>query len=273
MVPPSPISRSSGWGPKTSRSTGSSVRVSLGAEGAQHLADELIECALTNPADDDHQIVLPVDIDDVAAIALERHRACRRVRKCRLRARVEEPVHVTVAVVGRSGRTRHVDPFLRDDLAIVPFAVAQEQIAEAGHVARRDEHAAAPVPAASHRLQPPSVDVDPRVLVAIPAPRTRRADRLHDLLAQVFGQRPAQHVQGGEREHVDARVVVLVTRARLAQLAIRPIGRRLALGPIGPVGLAPDRSLPVARLAKQVLPRDLELCGPSNSAAASPGGM
>ena len=213
-------------------------------------------------------IVLPVDVDDVAAVALERDRGRRGARERRLRARVEEPVHVAVAVVRRAGRTRHVDPLLRDDLAILPLPVAQEEIAEARHVARRDEHAAAPVAAAGHRLDAPAVEIDPRVLVAVPAPRARRADRLHDLLAQKLRQRPPQHLQRGEREHVDARIVVLVARAGLAQLAIRPVGWRLTLRAIRPVGLAPDRALPVARLAQQVLPRDLRVVRPFEELAA-----
>ena len=45
--------------------------------------------------------------------------------------------------------------------------------------------------------------------------------------------------------------------ARLVKRAIRPVGRRLTLGPIRPVGFAPQRTLPVARLAQQIVPLDL----------------
>src|SRR5262245_58919259 len=62
IVPPRPISRSSGWGPNTSRSTGSMNLPRHRRERAQHLTDELVERALTDPPYDDDEIVLPVDV-------------------------------------------------------------------------------------------------------------------------------------------------------------------------------------------------------------------
>src|SRR6266545_927065 len=52
-----------------------------------------------------------------------------------------------------------------------PFllAVAEKQQAEARHVKRVDEHAAAPVAPSAHRLHFGAIDVHPRVLVAVPA--------------------------------------------------------------------------------------------------------
>ena len=84
------------------------------------------------------------------------------------------------------------------------------------------------------------VDVHPRVLVAVPPPRRRGADRFHHVLAQHLRQRPAPHLQRGERHHVDAHVVVLEVRPRLPQLALRPVLGRVADRTISPVRLAPQ---------------------------------
>src|SRR5690606_13761127 len=96
---------------------------------------------------------------------------------------------------------------------------------------------------------------DPRVLVAVPPPRGGGADRVHHILAQYLGQRSPPHVQRRERKHVHPRVVVLVRGSRSQTLARQP-GRRLARWPVRPFRLFPERALPVAGLAQQMIPRD-----------------
>ena len=59
-----------------------------------------------------------------------------------------------------------------------------------------------------------------------------------------------------EAEQVHPDVVVLVVGSRLVHRAVRILERVVAHGPVGPVGLAEERPLPVARLAQQVIPGD-----------------
>src|SRR5262245_19055221 len=210
---------SSGWGPKNSRSTGPGVTAANQIrswpgrrERGQDLTDEVVECALLDPADDDDQVVLPVDVDDVAAIALEGHHRRRRVWKW-LAVRVEEPVHEAVGLIRWPWRPRHLDPLGRYDLPILPFAVPQEQVSEPCHIARRDEHATAPMAPAGHRLYAAAVELDPGILVAVPSPRARRANWFHHFFPQHLGERSSNHVQCTEREKVYADVVVFVASA------------------------------------------------------------
>ncbi len=84
-----------------------------------------------------------------------------------------------------------------------------------------------------------------------------RADRIHDRLLQHLRQRPFEHVQSRQREHVDAGVVVFVERSRLVHFALGPLlGGLSPRRAIRPIGLAPERPGPVARLAQQVVPGD-----------------
>ena len=103
-----------------------------------------------------------------------------------------------------------------------------------------------------HRL---AVDHHPRIVVAEPAPGVRGADRVHDLFLEHLRQRLAPEVERGERQHVHARVVVLVDRAGLVAWPRLPLVE-LVGRPVGPVGLAPERALPVAGLPQQVVPGD-----------------
>ena len=100
-----------------------------------------------------------------------------------------------------------------------------------------------------------SIEHDPGILVAVPAPGVRGADGVHDAFLQYLRQRTAPDIERGERQHVHANVVVLVHAARLVA---RPRGpfTRLVARPVGPVGLAPQRAFPVAHLAQQVVPGD-----------------
>src|SRR5580765_1529838 len=91
----------------------------------ENLADELVErTAATEPPHDGDDVVLPVDIDNVAAVALEVD-GRRGRRRYRLPVRVQEPVRVPIVLVRRSRRARHLDPFLRHQLAILPLAVVE----------------------------------------------------------------------------------------------------------------------------------------------------
>src|SRR5215203_228797 len=38
----------------------------------EHLAEEVVQRSLLDPADDDHEVVVPVNVDDVGAVPLER---------------------------------------------------------------------------------------------------------------------------------------------------------------------------------------------------------
>ena len=166
---------------------------------------------------------------------------------------VQEPVHEAVALVD-TGRTGHLDPVLGDDALAVPLTFAQKQVAEARHVAGVDVHAPAPVTASADRLHVLAVDHDPGVLVSVPAPGVGGADGVHDVLAQHLRQRPAPHVGRHERQEVHADVVVLVVRARGIHRPVRVVGGGLADGAVRPVGLAPERAFPVARLPQQMIP-------------------
>ena len=95
----------------------------------------------------------------------------------------------------------------------------------------------------------------------MPLPARRRADRVHDALAQHVGQRAAEALQQAERQQIDAHVVVLEVRAwsfQLAALALAALvgaGSRLAVV-IDLVGLAPQLALPLARLVQEMAPGD-----------------
>jgi hypothetical protein len=180
-----------------------------------------------------------------------------RLRRARehLAPGVEEPIHEAVSRLRRRGREGHLHPCLREHLPVLPAAAPQRQVAEPRLVPGADPHPPAPVAASAHRLHARAVQLHPRVLVAVPAPGPRGADRVHDRLPQHLGQGPTPDVEGGEREHVDPDVVVLVHGARLVALADHVL-REVAFRAIGPVRLAPQRPLPVARLPQQVVPRD-----------------
>src|SRR5688572_9947185 len=110
----------------------------------------------------------------------------------------------------------------------------------------------------AHRLHGDAIEEDPGALVAIPAPGLRSPDRIHHQLLEHLRQRTPPDVERGEREHVDAHVVVFVRAPGLEPRARSPLGR-LATRAIRPLRLPPERAFPVARLPEQVIPRDLAI--------------
>ena len=83
------------------------------------------------------------------------------------------------------------------------------------------------------------------------------ADRIHNRLPQDVRQRPFEDIKSRQREHVDAGVVVFVERARQVHFALGPLlGSLSSRRAIRPIGLAPERPRPIARLAQQVVPGD-----------------
>src|SRR4030095_9221457 len=87
----------------------------------EHPAEELIQVlVVVDPADDGHDVVIPVDVDDVDAVALESHGPAWRRREWQrpggaVRAwlrEIEVPVAVAVRRVGRPGCPCHTDPLL-----------------------------------------------------------------------------------------------------------------------------------------------------------------
>ena len=62
--------------------------------------------------------------------------------------------------------------------------------------------------AARYRLDPSPFDLDPRVHVAHPAPLIAGPDWQHDVFAEHFGQRTPEQMQQGQRQLIDANVVV-----------------------------------------------------------------
>src|SRR3954453_489241 len=112
-----------------------------------------------------------------------------------------------------------------------------------------DEHPAAPMRAARHRLHPPSVDLDMGVAVAVPLPALRRADRVRYQLAEHLRQWPAPHAQQRQREAVDPDIVVFPERARFLQVAVRALFAARgtsadAAVAVDQVRLAPQLALP-----------------------------
>ena len=168
---------------------------------------------------------------------------------------VEKPVHEAVRRLRRCRRQRARDPLVGQQLAILPLPASQREVAEARHVVRIDEQSTAPVAAARHRLHGLSVHQDPRRFVPGPLPGGGGADRLHDVLAQHRRQRTAPDLQRGQRQHVHTHIVVLVHSARCDARPCAPLGR-CAGGPVGPIRLAPEGSLPIAHLPEHVLPGD-----------------
>src|SRR5262245_63830865 len=97
-------------------------------------------------------------------------RECARRRARQERAvLVDVEIHEAVVRLDRRGRERTLDPWLGDELALFPSATVQREITEARHVPGVDEHAAAPVPPAGHRLHGQSVEHYPGVLISEPS--------------------------------------------------------------------------------------------------------
>ena len=133
--------------------------------------------------------------------------------------------------------------------------MTQGEIAKPAHVVGIDEHAAAPVAAAGHRLHHVAVEHHPGVLVAEPAPGVGGADRVHDGFLEHLRQRTPPHIERREGQRVHAGVVVLVDGAGLMARPRGPLGG-VRLRPVGPIGLAPKRAFPITGLAQHVIPSD-----------------
>src|ERR1700735_2933484 len=107
------------------------------------------------------------------------------------------------------------------------------------------------MPTARHRLHQASVEDDPGILVAEPAPGIRGADWVHDIFLQYLRQRTTPDIECGKRQNIDPSVVIFVYRPRLIASPVRP-RRRVWPGPVSPVRLAPQRAFPVAGLPQQI---------------------
>ena len=129
------------------------------------------------PTYDDQQVVFPIDVDDVLAVADEVHAGRGRGVE-RLAVGVQLPARETDIGRGRSGSGGEGDPFFQDHFTTRSFADLQEKLTEAREVPRADEHAAAEV-AAADGLIGSAVGLDPGVFLAVPAPRGRRPDWFH----------------------------------------------------------------------------------------------
>ncbi len=118
--------------------------------------------------------------------------------------------------------------------------------------------------AAGDRLHALPVDLDPRGLVALPAPALRGADLVHDALAQHVGKRLAEAAQQRIAERVHPDVVVFVEAAGLAELAALALAAVVGADADLPemvdlVGFAEDLALPFAVHVEQMAPGDLRV--------------
>ena len=166
----------------------------------------------------------------------------------------------------RNGARRHhaQNPVFRDELAALARAAVQQQLADAGLVARADRDAAAPVRAARHRLHAAHAgQIDPGIVVAGPGEAFAAAERAQHLLEKDLRQRPAEQVQQGQRELVDAHVVVFPVaagRVQRARAALRSGRRARVVRHLAPavdrVGQAEASAFPFARLRQQMGPGD-----------------
>ena len=132
----------------------------------------------------------------------------------------------------------------------------KREVTEARHVVGVDEHAPAPMPAAASPTEPQchrERSTNSRSRTSARCSR-RRWDPSRSLFSTCGS---------GRRQTLSAASASTLTRVSLyfqarAGLVARPRGplTRLVAGPVGPVGLAPERAFPVAGLAQQVVPRD-----------------
>src|SRR5271167_3707160 len=114
----------------------------------------------------------------------------------------------------------------------------QREVTETPHVVGADKQATAKMPTARHRLHQASVEDDPGILVAEPAPGIRGADWVHDVFLQHLRQRTTPDIECGECQNTDPGVVIFVYTARLISSPVRP-RRGVRRGPVSPVWLAP----------------------------------
>lgn len=141
--------------------------------------------------------------------------------------------------------------------------VGQQQLTDARLVARADRNAASPMRAARHRRQPPAVDGDPGFVVGLPGKAVPCAQRLQDLALEDRLEWLAEQVQQGQRQLVDAHVVVFPVAAGGLQrpgITLASGGGPRVLADLAPaVGLvrqAQAAAFPFADLRQQVAPGD-----------------
>src|SRR5262245_59740941 len=140
---------------------------------SHQLRQEIAYGTLGNPAQHRDEVVLEVDPDDVAAGA---HGIDARVRRTAIALTAPvQPPQIAVALV-RAGRCRRrLEPGFGEDRTFTPASAASHQQPQARLIARADEHAAAPVPSARHRLHAPATYLDPRAAIPVPLPVFGRA--------------------------------------------------------------------------------------------------
>jgi hypothetical protein len=124
------------------------------------------------------------------------------------------------------------------------------------------------VRAVGDRLQAPAVDLDPGVVVALPAEVAATADRLEHAFEEHLGERLPEELKECEGELVDADVVVFPVGARFAQRAQVTLLPRRALRVVGDAavvlhlfGHSEALALPFARLREEVPPSDRSVVG------------
>src|SRR5262245_62266310 len=141
----------------------------------------------------------------------------------------------------------------------MPRPATSDQEAKAGLIARRDEHAAAPVRAARHGLDPLACNAGPGRGVTVPLPARGGADRSRNAIAQDLGQSLAEALEQAERQQINAHVVILIVAARRLQVAAQTFARIVRPGAdlavvVDLIGFFPKLPLPFAALLQQVAP-------------------
>ena len=112
---------------------------------------EAIDRRVIYPADHSHQVMVWININHVDPIADMSKRTGRRAWPQFL-VGVEKPVHETIGRLRLRRGERPVDPLIGEQLAVVPRAVTQREIAEACHVVAVDKYATTIMAAARDRL-------------------------------------------------------------------------------------------------------------------------
>src|SRR5579883_1831144 len=143
-------------------------RIDRDSEGFAEACEDTVYRLRVRPANHGDEIVHGIDPDEIAAGAAGAE-ALRRRARIGLRPRVQHP-HEAVVRVERRRRDRLRDTALRHQLAIATAPLPKHEEAEPRVVAGVHEHAAAPMPAARHRLHPLAVDLDVGIAVAVPRP-------------------------------------------------------------------------------------------------------
>ena len=131
----------------------------------------------------------------------------------------------------RRRRERPVDPLIGNELAVLPFAVAQRETCRHPNGRRRS-----PTAPGSRRARS-------RNSHSQTSAKCWSADGVHNGFLEDLGQWAPPHIEGGERERIDPHIVVFIERVRFPA---RPGGpfRRIAVGPVSPSRACPTACLP-----------------------------